>query len=100
LLAEARHSQRLDALRVRLDLTLAESERERLKRENELQALEIERRRAHTLVLGAGALLVLAGLVLFFQRRLFVQRMQAADERQRLEHSMREARRAADALRA
>ena len=99
-LAEQRHSQRLDALRVRLDLSLAESERERLQRENERQALEIARRRAHTLVLGAGALLVLAGLVLFFQRRLMLQRLNAAEERQRLELSVREARRASDALRA
>ncbi|SDE13102.1 PAS fold-containing protein [Aquimonas voraii] len=99
-LDEARHSQRLDALRVRLDLTLAEAERDRLQRENALQTSEIERRRAQTLVLGAGALLVVAGLVLFFQRRLYLQRLQAREERQRLEQRIAEARRAADALRA
>ncbi len=99
-LDEARHSQRLDALRVRLDLTLAEAERDRLQRENALQTSEIARRRAQTLVLGAGALLVVAGLVLFFQRRLYLQRLQAREERQRLEQRIAEARRAADALRA
>lgn len=99
-LDEARHSQRLDALRVRLDLTLAEAERDRLQRENALQTSEIARRRAQTLVLGAGALLVVAGLVLFFQRRLYLQRLQAGEERQRLEQRIAEARRAADALRA
>lgn len=99
-LDQARHSQRLDALRVRLDLTLAEAERDRLQRTNALQTSEIARRRAQTLVLGAGALLVVAGLVLFFQRRLFLQRLQAREERQRLEARVAEARRAADALRA
>lgn len=97
---EARHSQRLDALRVRLDLTLSEAERERLQRENALQTSELARRRAQTLVLGAGALLVFAGLVVFFQRRLYLQRLQANLERQRLEARISEARRAADALRA
>lgn len=99
-LDQARHSQRLDALRVRLDLTLAEAERDRLQRANALQTSEIARRRAQTLVLGAGALLVVAGLVLFFQRRLYLQRLQAREERQRLERRITEARRAADALRA
>lgn len=99
-LDQARHSQRLDALRVRLDLTLAEAERDRLQRENALQTSEIARRRAQTLVLGAGALLVFAGLVVFFQRRLYLQRLQAREERQRLEQRIAEARRAADALRA
>lgn len=99
-LDQARHSQRLDALRVRLDLTLAEAERDRLQRANALQTSEIARRRAQTLVLGAGALLVVAGLVLFFQRRLYLQRLQSREERQRLELRIAEARRAADALRA
>ncbi len=99
-LDQARHSQRLDALRVRLDLTLAEAERDRLQRANALQTSEIARRRAQTLVLGAGALLVVAGLVLFFQRRLYLQRLQAREERQQLERRIAEARRAADALRA
>ena len=99
-LDQARHSQRLDSLRVRLDLTLAEAERDRLQRANALQTSEIARRRAQTLVLGAGALLVVAGLVLFFQRRLYLQRLQAREERQRLERRITEARRAADALRA
>ncbi len=99
-LDQARHSQRLDALRVRLDLTLAEAERDRLQRANALQTSEIARRRAQTLVLGAGALLVVAGLVLFFQRRLYLQRLLAREDRQRLEARVAEARRAADALRA
>jgi hypothetical protein len=99
-LAESRHSQRLDALRVRLDLTRAESERDRLRQQTDLQSSEIARRRAQTLVVAAGALLVLAGLVLFFQRRLFRQKLLAAAEKQRLERSIREARSAADALRA
>jgi hypothetical protein len=38
--------------------------------------------------------------VLFFQRRLYLQRLQAREERQRLEQRIAEARRAADALRA
>lgn len=97
-LSESRHSQRLDALRVRLDLTLAESERDRLLRQSELQRSEIARRRAQTLVVGAGALLILAALVLTFQRRLYRQRLAAEAQRQMLERSIREARTAAAAL--
>lgn len=97
-LSESRHSQRLDALRVRLDLTLAESERDRLLRQSELQMSEIARRRAQTLVVAAGALLILAGLILTFQRRLYRQRMAAEAQRQVLERSIREARSAAAAL--
>jgi two-component system sensor histidine kinase ChiS len=97
-LSESRHSQRLDALRVRLDLTLAESERDRLLRQSELQMSEIARRRAQTLVVAAGALLILAGLILTFQRRLYRQRLAAEAQRQTLERSIREARSAAAAL--
>jgi two-component system sensor histidine kinase ChiS len=99
-LAEARHSQRLDALRVRLDLAQAESERDRLLRQTAQQDAEIGRRRAQTQALAAGSLLVLAGIVLFFQRRLFAQRLAAQLERQKLERRIEEARRAAASLRA
>jgi two-component system, sensor histidine kinase ChiS len=99
-LAEARHSQRLDALRVRLDLAQAESERDRLLRQTAQQDAELGRRRAQTQALAAGSLLVLAGLVLFFQRRLYHQKLAAQAEQRRLERRIEEARRAAAALRA
>ncbi len=91
-LAEARHGERFDSLRVRFDLERLESEAER--RESELA-----RRRLETLSVAAVGLLGLALLALYSQRRSYRQRLDAERERRALELRIAEARRASEDLR-
>lgn len=91
-LAEARHGERFDGLRVRFDV-------ERLEAEAARRESELARRRLETASVGAAGLLALALLGLFSQRRFYRQRMNAARERQALEKRIAEARVAAEGLR-
>lgn len=91
-LAEARHGERFDGLRVRFDV-------ERLEAEAARRDTELAQRRLETASVGAAGLLALAVLGLFSQRRFYRQRLAAARERQALETRISEARAAAEDLR-
>ncbi|SDD86335.1 tetratricopeptide repeat protein [Aquimonas voraii] len=91
-LAEARHGERFDSLRVRFDL-------ERLEAEAERRESELARRRLETLSVAAVGLLGLALLALYSQRRSYRQRLDGERERQALEQRIAEARRASEDLR-
>lgn len=91
-LAEARHGERFDSLRVRFDL-------ERLEAEAEHRESQLARRRLETLSVAAIGLLALALLALYSQRRSYRQRLEAERERQTLEQRITEARRASEELR-
>lgn len=91
-LAQARHGERFDSLRVRFDL-------ERLETEAERRETELAQRRLETLSVAIGGLLALALLALYSQRRSYRQRLLAERERQGLEQRIAEARRASEDLR-
>lgn len=97
--AELRHNERFDALRVTFDLANLEAERDRLELEHTRQQNEIAQARSQRLGIAIGALLVLAVLVVFFQRRLYRQHWQAENDRIRLNQRIEQARAAASALR-
>lgn len=98
-LAAGRHAQRLDALRVRFEVAQLESERDQLAAQAALQAVELQRRRALTLVVALAALFALAALGLWSQRRLYRHRLEAQRAHSELEQRIEQARRSADLLR-
>ncbi|WP_395789808.1 tetratricopeptide repeat protein [Aquimonas sp.] len=91
-LAASRHGERFDGLRVRFDL-------ERLETEAARQDAELAKRRFDTVLVAGLALIALAALGFHSQARQYRQRLQAAAERQALERSIAESRRAAELLR-
>ena len=99
-LEKTRHGEQMNALRVRFELADLERERARLQSENTAQQLLLETRRRQMLSLGLAALLLAGLLSLYFQRRLYRQRLlsqaREAEQRARAERAQREA----EALRA
>lgn len=95
----SRHAQRLDALRVRFEVSQLQAERDRLSADSAAQLIELQRRRIQTylaLGLGVGALALLA---LYFQRRLYHQRLRTQRATDALERRIGQARQAARGLR-
>lgn len=91
-LAEARHGERFDGLRVRFDM-------ERLEAEAARRETELAQRRFETASVAAAGLLALALLGLWSQRRVYRQRLAADRERLTMERRVAEARKAASELR-
>jgi two-component system, sensor histidine kinase ChiS len=91
-LAEARHGERFDGLRVRFDM-------ERLEAEAARRETELAQRRFETASVAAVGLLALALLGLWSQRRVYRQRLTADRERLTMERRIAEARKAASELR-
>jgi hypothetical protein len=98
-LQDSRHGERLDALRVRFDVTRLEAERDRLFAESARQEALVARRRFETLLVAVIALLALAALALLSQARLYRQRLRADLQRVALERRIGDARQAATLLR-
>ena len=95
-----RHDERMDGLRARLEVSELEQERRRLEQESLAQRLLLETRRRQLLVLGLIALALIAGLTLFYQRRLYRQRLSAQAAESRHREQVEAARRIAESLRA
>jgi tetratricopeptide (TPR) repeat protein len=91
-LAEARHGERFDGLRVRFDM-------ERLEAEAARRESELAQRRFETASVAAAGLLALALLGLWSQRRVYRHRLATARERVAMERRIAEARVAATELR-
>lgn len=98
-LADARHGERFDALRVRFDVARLEADHERLAAASAQHDAELARRRTQTVLVAAVALLALALLAIYSQSRLYRQRARAQAERRVLEQRVAEIRRAAEFLR-
>lgn len=99
-LMQRRHGERMDALRVRFEFSELEHERDRLQRTNAEQALALQQRRNQLLGGGLAGVLLIAALLVFFQRRLYRQRL--CNQQLEAEHRIQvdEARRVAASLRA
>jgi len=99
-LMQRRHGERMDALRTRFEFVELEHERDRLQRINAEQALTLQQRRNQLLALGLLSVLVMAILLVVYQRRLFRQRLrlQQIEAEQRAQAD--EARHVAESLRA
>lgn len=91
-LAEARHGERFDGMRVRFDV-------ERLEAEAARRESQLRQRRLETASVAGAALLALAVLGLYSQRRFYRQRLAGERERKALETRIAEARTAAEHLR-
>jgi hypothetical protein len=91
-LAEARHGERFDGMRVRFDV-------ERLEAEAARRESQLRQRRLETASVAGAALLALAVFGLYSQRRFYRQRLAAERERKALETRIAEARTAAEHLR-
>jgi two-component system, sensor histidine kinase ChiS len=98
-LAEVRHGERLDALRVRFDVSRLEAERDRLAARGALQSAELARQRVRTYLAVCAGLLALGLFGLLAQRRLYRQRLAAQRAQAALESRVAQARQAAQALR-
>lgn len=99
-LLQRRHGERMDALRVRFEFSELEHERNRLQRANAEQALVLQRQRNQMLGQGLLGILAIAGLLVFFQRRQYRQRLlgQQIENQHRIQ--VEDARRVAESLRA
>jgi len=91
-LAEARHGERFDGMRVRFDV-------ERLEAEAARRESQLRQRRLETASVAGAALLALAVFGLYSQRRFYRQRLAGERERKALETRIAEARTAAEHLR-
>jgi two-component system sensor histidine kinase ChiS len=99
-LLQRRHGERMDALRVRFEFSELEHERDRLRRDNAEQALALQQRRNQLLGLGIACVLLIAGLLVFYQRRLYRQRMRAQQIEAQHRVQAIEAQRVSESLRA
>lgn len=99
-LMQRRHGERMDALRVRFEVSELEHERDRLRHANAEQALALQQRRNQLLGLGLAGVLAVAGLLVFYQRRLYRQRLRTQQVEAQHRVHVEEARREAESLRA
>jgi two-component system, sensor histidine kinase ChiS len=97
---QRRHGERMDALRVRFEFSELEHERDQLQRANAEQALALQQRRNQLLALGLACVLVVSGLLVFYQRRLYRQRLHSQKMQAEQRVQVEEARRVAESLRA